>query len=72
MLLGLVAFLQENPVGVIILVGFAFNVHHLLNDLLRALSMERGTRKHEQGHPNHGATSFGHRSYLCISKVTSF
>jgi hypothetical protein len=39
--LGLIAFLQVNPVGVVVLVSFTFYVHHLLDNLLRALSVER-------------------------------
>jgi hypothetical protein len=41
-LLRLIALLQENPVGVVVLVGFPFYVHYLLNDLLRALSVKTG------------------------------
>jgi hypothetical protein len=41
-LLGLIALLQVNPIGVVVLVGFTFYVYHLLNNLLRALSVKTG------------------------------
>src|ERR1700761_1845210 len=72
MLFRLVAFLQKNPIGVIVLVGFPLRVYHLLDDLLRALGVETGQKQGKQAHHNQVGPSLDHDTTLYLGTLRTF
>jgi hypothetical protein len=72
MLLRLVALFQIDPVGMVVPICRAFDVNGLLNDLLRALGVDRGERDREYTDPEKLRFFPSHWTALTCWKATRF